>query len=95
MHRIIDLLHEWPGGYNKTPGLLYPQMKINIQYRVETLIAGVVPDMSNPGGNVPGGGVTGAAAAQQNQQVDSEKIFQWIIELASPDTRENALLELR
>ncbi|CAH1789822.1 unnamed protein product [Owenia fusiformis] len=28
------------------------------------------------------------------QHVDREKIYQWIIELASPDTRENALLEL-
>lgn len=28
-------------------------------------------------------------------QVEREKIYQWIIELASPDTRENALLELR
>lgn len=28
------------------------------------------------------------------QQVDREKIYQWIVELASPDTRENALLEL-
>ncbi|KAK2171392.1 hypothetical protein NP493_1072g00007 [Ridgeia piscesae] len=26
--------------------------------------------------------------------MDREKIFQWIVELASPDTRENALLEL-
>ena len=29
------------------------------------------------------------------QQVDRDKIYQWIVELASPDTRENALLELR
>uniref|UniRef100_A0A8C9TK57 CCR4-NOT transcription complex subunit 9 n=1 Tax=Scleropages formosus TaxID=113540 RepID=A0A8C9TK57_SCLFO len=27
-------------------------------------------------------------------QVDREKIYQWINELSSPDTRENALLEL-
>lgn len=27
--------------------------------------------------------------------VDREKIYQWIVELSSPDTRENALLELR
>ena len=31
----------------------------------------------------------------QQQQVDRDKIYHWIIELASPDTRENALLELR
>jgi len=29
------------------------------------------------------------------QQVDRDKIYLWIVELASPDTRENALLELR
>jgi len=34
-------------------------------------------------------------AAQPSPQVDREKIYQWIIELASPETRENALLELR
>ncbi|KAH7965334.1 hypothetical protein HPB49_006079 [Dermacentor silvarum] len=28
------------------------------------------------------------------QSVDKEKIFQWIIELSNPETRENALLEL-
>ncbi len=28
-------------------------------------------------------------------QVEREKVFQWIIELASPESRENALLELR
>ncbi|KAK8776531.1 hypothetical protein V5799_030126 [Amblyomma americanum] len=28
------------------------------------------------------------------QTVDKEKIFQWIIELSNPETRENALLEL-
>lgn len=27
--------------------------------------------------------------------VDRDKIYQWIIELTNPDTRENALLELR
>lgn len=27
--------------------------------------------------------------------VDRDKIYQWIIELGNPDTRENALLELR
>jgi len=29
------------------------------------------------------------------QPVEREKIFQWIIELSSLETRENALLELR
>jgi len=29
-----------------------------------------------------------------NQPVDREKIYQWILELSHPDTRENALLEL-
>lgn len=29
------------------------------------------------------------------QQVDRDKIYEWILELSSPDTRENALLELR
>jgi len=46
----------------------------------------------------PGLGIAGAgqptAAAAALQQVDREKIYQWIVQLASPDTRENALLEL-
>lgn len=29
------------------------------------------------------------------QTVDREKVYQWIVELANPETRENALLELR
>lgn len=32
--------------------------------------------------------------AMTNPQVDREKIYQWIMELSSPETRENALLEL-
>ncbi|RZF34743.1 hypothetical protein LSTR_LSTR007795 [Laodelphax striatellus] len=31
---------------------------------------------------------------QQQQAVDKEKIYEWIIELSNPETRENALLEL-
>ena len=38
------------------------------------------------------GGQPGPTAGGQN--VDREKIYQWIIELSSPDTREAALLEL-
>lgn len=30
-----------------------------------------------------------------SQPVDRDKIYQWILELTNPDTRENALLELR
>lgn len=30
-----------------------------------------------------------------NNTVDRDKIYQWILELTNPDTRENALLELR
>jgi CCR4-NOT transcription complex subunit 9 len=33
-------------------------------------------------------------ALPNQQQVDMDKIYQWIVELSSPDTRENALLEL-
>ena len=43
--------------------------------------------------NIPGSG--GATQPNQMQQVDREKIYQWIVELASPESRENALLELR
>lgn len=32
--------------------------------------------------------------ANHQQSVDRDKIYQWIIELSHPDTRENALLEL-
>ena len=46
-------------------------------------------------GAVAGAGGGAPQAAQPMQQVDREKMYQWIIELASPDTRENALLELR
>jgi len=37
---------------------------------------------------------TSAASAGQNLNVDREKIYAWIIELSSPETREAALLEL-
>uniref|UniRef100_UPI0037E97B70 CCR4-NOT transcription complex subunit 9 isoform X1 n=1 Tax=Semicossyphus pulcher TaxID=241346 RepID=UPI0037E97B70 len=37
---------------------------------------------------------TGAAVTTALAQVDREKIYQWINELSSPETRENALLEL-
>lgn len=33
--------------------------------------------------------------ALQQQSVDREKIYMWVIELANIETRENALLELR
>lgn len=36
-----------------------------------------------------------AQPSPANQTVDKEKIYQWILELTSPETRENALLELR
>lgn len=37
-------------------------------------------------------------SAQQspaNTTVEREKVFQWILELTNPETRENALFELR
>jgi hypothetical protein len=33
--------------------------------------------------------------ANLQSSVDRDKIYQWIIELSNPETRENALLELR
>lgn len=30
-----------------------------------------------------------------NQTVERERVYQWILELTNPETRENALLELR
>ena len=59
---------------------------------VSCLVNLTVNSMMNLGQPSPG---SGAAAAHPMQQVDREKIYQWIVELASPDTRENALLELR
>ena len=43
-----------------------------------------------------GAAAAGAPAGQQGAggNVDRDKIYQWIIELSSPDTREAALLEL-
>lgn len=51
--------------------------------------------MMNPG--QPGGSGAGAAPPVMSSmtQVEREKVFQWISELTSPDTRENALQELR
>ena len=45
----------------------------------------------------PSSGGSGGSGPQgaPDRQVDREKIYQWIVELASPETRENALLELR
>uniref|UniRef100_A0A8D2GCE2 Uncharacterized protein n=1 Tax=Theropithecus gelada TaxID=9565 RepID=A0A8D2GCE2_THEGE len=39
--------------------------------------------------------LTAAPVPTALAQVDREKIYQWINELSSPETRENALLELR
>lgn len=36
-----------------------------------------------------------AQSSPANQTVDREKIYQWILELKNPETRENALFELR
>jgi len=33
--------------------------------------------------------------ANLQSSVDRDKIYQWIVELSHPETRENALLELR
>jgi hypothetical protein len=33
--------------------------------------------------------------ANLQSTVDRDKIYQWIVELSNPETRENALLELR
>jgi CCR4-NOT transcription complex subunit 9 len=33
--------------------------------------------------------------ANLQSSVDRDKIYQWIVELSNPETRENALLELR
>ncbi|CAG0902336.1 unnamed protein product [Darwinula stevensoni] len=53
---------------------------------------GQQPQPAAPVPNAVGSNVN--MAQQQQQSVDREKIFQWILELSSPDTRENALLEL-
>ena len=37
---------------------------------------------------------TSTASSSSQPNVDREKIYQWIIELSSPETREAALLEL-
>ena len=37
---------------------------------------------------------TNPTGSNQNLNVDRDKIYQWIIELSSPETREAALLEL-
>ena len=50
---------------------------------------------SNPsGGDGPTTTVSVASAAGTESNADREKIYQWIIELSGPDTREAALLEL-
>lgn len=36
-----------------------------------------------------------ATPSPANSLVDRDKIYQWILELTNPDTRENVLLELR
>lgn len=41
------------------------------------------------------GGAAPVHAPSQLSTADRERVYQWILELASPDTREHALLELR
>lgn len=36
-----------------------------------------------------------AQPSPANQTVEREKVYMWILELTNPETRENALLELR
>ncbi|KAG7168852.1 CCR4-NOT transcription complex subunit 9-like [Homarus americanus] len=49
--------------------------------------------LGNAQGTAPGQRFLGAGSGITSAERD--KIYQWIIELANPDTRENALLELR
>ena len=51
------------------------------------------------GPNVPGGGphmppTNQLAASDRLSTADRERVYQWILELASPESREHALLEL-
>ena len=39
--------------------------------------------------------VASATSGASMPQAEREKIYQWIVELTSPETRENALQELR
>ena len=55
---------------------------------------GLIANSSAQGAGLPPVAAQQAATAAL-QQVDREKIYEWIVELASPNTRENALLELR
>lgn len=53
--------------------------------------------MMNPN-QTPTSGASGSAAAMPGAsmtQGEREKVYQWISELTSPETRENALQELR
>lgn len=48
------------------------------------------PSQTNPSGTgTPGGG------QQHQSNVDRNQIYEWILQLSNPKTRETALLELR
>ncbi|XP_052796410.1 CCR4-NOT transcription complex subunit 9-like [Mya arenaria] len=51
--------------------------------------------MMNPGAAPPTSGSGSLMAGSSMSQAEREKVYQWIGELTSPDTRENALQELR
>ena len=55
-------------------------------------VSGAPP--TSAGGSAAGAAVAGGQPGSAGGNVDREKIYQWIIELSSPDTREAALLEL-
>ncbi len=47
-----------------------------------------------PQGGAASGGAAGSSGQQALNGTDREQIYQWILELSSPETRETALLEL-
>jgi len=53
----------------------------------------VITSTAPPGSNAPKGPTSGSTPASSGP-VDRDQIYEWILELASPETRETALLEL-
>jgi len=55
----------------------------------------VTSSAAPPGSNAPKGQTSSSSQAPTSSgPVDRDQIYEWILELASPDTRETALLEL-
>ena len=75
---------------NSTPSPSAPSNQNNAQSQQHVNQLPISAGQANPSSAQPP-----PSSLSQPSRTDREKIYNWIIELASPESRENSLLELR